>query len=171
MTNIKNVEMKANELGNDIEVVKKELKRIQSVKCRLLKQKGRKDYELAMTECLKEEQLLKEVRSLIEPKEKSVPEMTKEDIERLNYDQTIKAIKSIQSKKTLTKWLTTEEGNNDEYRKACKVEEMLLEHKNNVRPIEDTTIKKTDLVKIIETIENNKDLSNERIVELLNGLL
>jgi len=163
--------MKANELGNDIEVVKKELKRIQSVKCRLLKQKGRKDYELAMTECLKEEQLLKEVRSLIEPKEKSVPEMTKEDIERLNYDQTIKAIKSIQSKKTLTKWLTTEEGNNDEYRKACKVEEMLLEHKNNVRPIEDTTIKKTDLVKIIETIENNKDLSNERIVELLNGLL
>ena len=171
MTNIKNVEMKANELGNDIEVVKKELKRIQSVKCRLLKQKGRKDYELAMTECLKEEQLLKEVRSLIEPKEKSVPEMTKEDIERLNYDQTIKAIKSIQSKKTLTKWLTTEEGNNDEYRKACKIEEMLLEHKNNVRPIEDTTIKKTDLVKIIETIENNKDLSNERIVELLNGLL
>ena len=47
---LKNVELKAVELGNDIEVVKKELKRVASVKCRLLKQKGLPNYEQKLEE-------------------------------------------------------------------------------------------------------------------------
>lgn len=171
MTNLKNIEKVANELGNDLEKVAKELKRIQSVKCRLKKQKGKSSYESEMRKVLEEEQVLKEVRALLDPKEKPVTKFEQEDVDLLDYDETIKAIKSIQSKKTLSRWLTENEGDNDEYREACKIEQMLLEHKKQIRPIEETVVRKTDLVTIIETIENNKDLSQERIVELLKGLL
>lgn len=169
--NMKEVEKKAAELGNDMELVKKELKRVQSVKCRLAKQKGRKDYEKAMKECLAEEQLLKEVRSLLDPKEVTVPSMTQEDVDRLDFDQTVKAIKSIQSKKTLTKWLTDVEGDNDEYRNACRVEAMLLQHKKTVQPVEDALVRKTEITAIIEVIEATPDIKRERVLELLKGLL
>ena len=53
------------------------------------------------------------------------------DVDELDYDETIKAIRSIQSKKTLTKWLTTVENDNDEYRKACKIEKMLIERRES----------------------------------------
>jgi len=168
---LKEIEKVANELGNDLEKVSRELKRIQSIKCRLKKQKGKSSYENEMRKVLEEEQILKEVRALLDPKEKPVTMYSQEDVDILDYDETIKAIKSIQSKKTLTKWLTTVEGDNDEYREACRIEKMLLEHKNNIKPIDETTIRKSDLVTIIDTIENNKDLSQERIVELLKGLL
>ena len=171
MTNLKTIEKVANEFGNDLEKVQKELKRIQSVKCRLKKQKGKSSYQEEMTKVLQEEQILKEVRALLEPKDKTVTTFEQADVDRLDYDETIKAIRSIQSKKTLTKWLTTTEGDNDEYRNACRIEEMLKKHRDNIRPIDETTIRKTDLVTIIETIESNHELSQERIVELLKGLL
>ena len=165
------IEAKANELNNDMELVKKELKRVQSVKCRLAKQKGRKDYEAAMTACLTEEQMLKEVRALLEPKEVSVPSMTQADIDMLDYDQTVKALKSIQSKKSLTRWLTTEDGDNDEYRAACKIEAMLNAHKQTVKPVEDALVRKTEIQAIIDVIESTPDIRRERVLELLTGLL
>lgn len=171
MTNLKMVEEKALELGNDVLKVQSELKRIQSVKCRLKKQKGKSTYQAEMEAVLAEEQLLKEVRQLLNPKEKSVTMFEQDDVENLDYDETVKAIKSIQSKKTLTRWLTTEEGNNDEFRNACRIEKMLLEHKAQIKPIDETTIRKTDLETIIETIESSGELSTDRIVEMLKGLL
>ena len=171
MTNLKMVEEKALELGNDVLKVQSELKRIQSVKCRLKKQKGKSTYQAEMEAVLAEEQLLKEVRQLLNPKEKSVTMFEQADVENLDYDETIKAIKSIQSKKTLTRWLTTEEGNNDEFRNACRIEKMLLEHKAQIKPVDETTIRKTDLETIIETIESSGELSTDRIVEMLKVLL
>ena len=171
MTNLKMVEEKALELGNDVLKVQSELKRLQSVKCRLKKQKGKSTYQAEMEAVLAEEQLLKEVRQLLNPKEKSVTMFEQADVENLDYDETIKAIKSIQSKKTLTRWLTTEEGNNDEFRNACRIEKMLLEHKAQIKPVDETTIRKTDLETIIETIESSGELSTDRIVEMLKGLL
>lgn len=171
MTNLKNVEAKAVELGNDVLKVQSELKRIQSIKCRLKKQKGKSTYETEMKQVLAEEQLLKEVRQLLNPKEKTVTTFEQDDVENLDYDETIKAIKSIQSKKTLTKWLTPVEGDNDEYRNACRIEKMLLEHKANIKPIDETTIRKTELEAVIETIESSGNLSQERIVEMLKSLL
>lgn len=170
-TNLKEIEKIANEFNNDLALVKKEIKRIQSVKCRLGKQKGRTTYQAEMTEVLRQERVLVEVRNLLDPKEKTVTTFEQEDVDRLDYDETIKAIRSIQSKKTLTKWLTSVEGDNDEYREACRIEEMLKAHRDNIKPIDETTIRKTDLVTIIETIEASGDLSQERIVELLRGLL
>ena len=124
-----------------------------------------------MKKVLEEEQVLKEVRSLLEPKEKTVTTFEQSDVDVLDYDETIKAIKSIQSKKTLTKYLTSEAGNNDEYREACRIEQMLLEHKSKIRPIDETVVRKSDLITIIDTIKSSGNLSQERIVELLESLI
>lgn len=169
--NLKEVEKLANEFNNDVERVKKELKRVQSIKCRLKKQKGKKTYEQEMSEVLKYEQLLKEVRSLLVPRKKPVTEYTQEDIELLDYDETIKAIRSIQSKKTLTRWLTDKEGDNDEFKKACEIEKMLIEHREKIKPVDDAYIRKSDLINIIETIESSGNLSQAKIIELLRSLL
>ena len=164
------IEAKANELNNDMEQVRKAIRRVQSMKCNLLKQKGRKDYDVKMAETLAEEQILKEVRSLLEPKETTVTTMTQADVDKLDFDQTVKAIKSIQSKKTHTRWLTTTEGDNDEFRRACQIEQMLLKHKDEVKPIEDAYIRKSELQAIIDVIEATPDISRNRVLELLNSL-
>lgn len=169
--NMKAVEAKAVEMGNDMEQVRRALKRVASMKCNLKKQKGRSDYEAKMRETLAEEQLLKEVRQLLEPKEVTVTTMTQADVGMLDYDQTVKAIKSIQSKKTHTRWLTTEEGDNDEFRKACEIEAMLKAHKELVQPVEDALVRKTELQAIIDVIEATPDISRERVLDLLNGLM
>ena len=166
---LKNVEEKMKEFQN-LEEIKRELKRLQSLKCNLKKNKFQKDYEAKMTAILQEEQLMKEVRDLFNPKKKFVTELTQEDVDRLDWDETIKAIKSIQSKKYHTRWLTPVEGDNYEYRSACRIEEMLLNHKNEVRPIEETVVRKSDIQTIIDTIENSGNLSQEEILRLLKGL-
>jgi len=122
-TNLKKVEEKAKELKT-VENVARELKRIQSIKCRLKKQKGKSTYEAEMTEVIKQEQLLKEVRQLLDPKEKPVTMYEQADVDKLDYDETIKAIRSIQSKKTLSRWLTDVECDNDEFRNAVRIEKM-----------------------------------------------
>ena len=168
---LKNVEMKANELGNDIENVKRELKRVASVKCRLLKQKGRSDYEERMREVLEEEQLLKEVRSYIVGSKKTVTTFEQEDVDSLTYDETIKALKSIQSKKSLTRWLTDVECDNDEFRNAVRIENMLKEHLKKVKPIEDNTVRKSDIQSVIDTIESTGKISTDKILEMLRELM
>lgn len=171
MTNMKEIEKVAEKFGNDLEAVAKELKRVQSLKCRLKKQKGKKTYEEEMTEVVKYEQVLKEVRQLLDPKEKPVTMYTQEDVDQLDYDETVKAIRSIQSKKTLTRWLTDVEGDNDEFRKAVEIEKMLVERRNQIKPVDDEYVRKTDVQTIIDTIEESGNLSQERILELLKSLV
>lgn len=168
--NLKNVEAKARELNYDAELVRKAIRRVQSMKCNLLKQTGRPDYEIKMRATLDEEQLLKQVRALIEPKEVTVTTMSQSDVDKLDFDQTVKAIKSIQSKKTHTRWLTDVEGDNDEFRRACAIEEMLLKHKEEVKPVEDAYIRKSELQAIINVIEATPDITRETVLELLNSL-
>ena len=169
--NVKEVEKKALEMGQDLETVKRELKRVASVKCRLLKQKGRSDYEEALENVLKEEQLLKEVRTYITGSKKTVTTFTQEDVDSLTYDETVKALKSIQSKKSLTRWLTTEEGNNPEFKEACRIEEMLKAHHKMVKPVEDNMVRKSDIQRVIDTIETTGDMSKEKILEMLRDLV
>ena len=170
MTDLKKVEKKANELKT-IENVNRELKRIASVKCRLKKQKGRADYSDKMTEILQQEQLLKEVRQLLNPKKKSVTQYEQADVDKLDYDETIKAIRSIQSKKTLSRWLTDVDGDNDEFRNAVRIEKMLIERREMIKPVDENNVRKTDVQAIIDTIESSGKLSQEKIVELLKGLV
>jgi len=168
MTNIEKV---ANKFDNDVEKIRKELKRIQTVKCRLKKQKGKSSYEKEMTEVLKYEQVLKEARQLLDPKEKPVTQYEQADVDQLDYDETVKAIRSIQSKKTLSKWLTTVAGDNDEYRKACEIEKMLIARRESLKPVDNEYVRKTEIQTIIDTIESSGKLSQERILELLKSLL
>jgi len=173
MTNktIKAVSEKAQAMKNDLVAVKKELKRIQSVKCRLRKQKGRSDYAEAMAKVLAEENLLAEVRNMLEAKPKTVPSFEQADVDKLDYDETIKALKSIQSKKTLSRWLTTVECDNDEYRNAVRVEKMLLEHKAKNAPVAETQVRKSDVQMIIDTIEQTGQMNQEQVLNLLKQII
>lgn len=168
---LKNIEEVAKNY-NSVEEVKKALRSIQSRKSRLKKQKGRSDYEEKMTEILQQEQLLKEVRDYFEPKRKPVPEMTWEDIKLLNYEETLRAIKSIQSKKCLVQHATPNIEDNEEYKKACEIERMLLEHKNNIKPIEETVVRKSDINDLINHLQNQDEkISTKYVIELLEELL
>lgn len=170
-TNLKHVEEISLKFNNNVDEISKELKRIQSVKCRLKKQKGRSTYAQEMTEALKYEQILKEARQLLEPREKPVTQYVQADVDMLDYDETIKAIRSIQSKKTLSKWLTDTECDNDDYRNACKIESMLIARRESIKPVDNDYVRKTDLQTIIDTIESSGKLSQDNIVELLKKLL
>ena len=165
-----NVELKAQELNNDMNEVKRELKRVASIKSRLKRQQGKSTYEQEMNEVLQYEELLKEVRSHLNngSSSKSVPQYTEDDIQVLSYDETIRAIKSIQSKKSLSKWLTPIEGDNDEYRNACRVEDLLRAHKETLQPSGVNSVSKNDIQSIVDMSE---ELSKEDIIEMLKGLL
>ena len=168
---LKNVEKVAKSYQN-VEEVKKAIRSLQSRKSRLKKQKSRKDYEKLMTEILKEEQLLKEVRDYFEPKTIPVTKMTKEDIELLDYDKTIKAIKSIQSKKCNVQHATENINDNVEYQKACQIESWLLEHKENIKPIEETVVRKSDINDLINHLQNQaKKIETSYVISLLEKLL
>lgn len=168
---LKEIQRVANELGNDVNKVASELKRIQSVKCRLKKMKFKATYDEEMNKVLAYEQVLKEVRQLLEPKDKTVTMFEQADVDRLDYDETVKAIRSIQSKKTLSKYLSEIEGDNDEYRSACKIEAMLIAHRKTVQPVDEAYIRKSDLMTIIETIESTGEIETERILEMLKELV
>ena len=171
MINLKEIEKIVVKFDNDTERLAQELKRIQSIKCRLKKQKGKSSYQSEMADILKYEQVLKEARSLLEPKEKAVTKFDQTDVDKLDYDQTVKAIRSIQSKKTLSKWLTDVEADNDEYRKAVEIEKMLVERRNQIKPVDNEYVRKSEIQMIIDTIESSGKLSQEKIIELMQKLL
>ncbi len=156
--------------NDDLGLVKKELKRLQSVKCRLKKEKNDADYQERMQAVLDQEQILKEVRSLLDPKEVKVPDFGQEDVDRLDYDQTLKAIKSIQSKKCLCQQDPSIHGK-EELEKAINVEKMLLEHKKTVKPVEDGLVRKSEIQSILTELQNNKKLTKKAIEELLSKLV
>lgn len=167
MTDLKKIEAKADELGRDLAVVASEIKRLQSAKCRLKKFKGRSDYEVKMTAILQEEEVLKEVRQLLDPKEKPVTMYTEEDVKMLDFDETVKALKSIQSKKCLTKY---DPDNQEGYKKACEIETWLNEHKKAVKPVDTAYVRRTDLQTVIDTIKETGDIKVETILEMLENL-
>lgn len=170
-TNMTNISELATKFNNDVSAIKLELKKVQSTKCRLAKKKGMKNYTEEMTKVVQYEQTLKEARRLLDQKERPVTEYTQDDVDNLDYDETIKAIRSIQSKKSLTKWLTDVECDNDEYREACRIETMLTAHREKIKPVDDSNIRKTELSNLIEIIESTNDLTKEEIIAMFKKLL
>jgi len=167
---LKNIEKIAKSFEN-VEEVRKAIRSVQTQKSRMKQQKSRKDYDERMTEILQKEQLLKEVREYFEPKKIPVPEMTQKDIELLNWDETQKAIKSIQSKKCNTQHLTENLEDNEEYKKACQIEAWLLEHKENIKPIEDTVVRKSEINNLIQHLQKQEEkISTEYVINLLEEL-
>ena len=153
-----------------VEDIKKELKRVQSVKCRLKKMQFKSTYEEEMTKTLNYEELLKQARTVLDPKDKPVTQYTKEDVENLTYDETIHAIKSIQSKKTLSKYLTDDINTNEEYQNACKIEKLLIEHKQEIKPLDENVVSKRNLLDIIENLEQS-EVAKDKLIEMLKNLI
>lgn len=167
---LKEIEKLSSKFEN-VEEVKKELKKVQSQKCRLRKQKNRENYENEMSKVVSYEQALKEVRDYFEPKKPTVTTMTLEQVQDLNYDETVKAIKSIQSKKCLVQFNTENVDENVEYQQALEIEKMLKEHKENVKPIEETVVKKSEVDTVIENLSNLEEkLDKEYVLEMLKKL-
>lgn len=157
---------KSTELGDDIVKVNKELKRIASVKCRLKKAPGRLTYQAEMTACLQEEQLLKNVRSYLTAPRKTVNDLTEEDIAVMNYDEVCKAIRSIQSKKTHTKWaedcLRDEDGlylpgTGESYKEACRIEGLLRARRDELKPVGTTNISVATIRTLVEELRLHVD--------------
>ena len=168
---MKNIQKIAKKYKN-VEEVRKAIRSVQTQKSRLKQQKNRKDYDEKMTKILQKEQILKEVRDYFEPKTIPVPKMTKSDIELLDYDETMRAIKSIQSKKCNVQHATENINDNIEYQKACQIESWLLEHKQNIKPIEETVVRKSDINDLIDHLQKQEEkISTEYVVELLKELL
>lgn len=158
---------KSAELNHDLVEVNKALKRVASVKCRLKAAAGHPDFNANMTACLQEEQLLKHVKGYLTEPRKTVNDLTAEDIEAMNYDEICKAIRSIQSKKTHTKW--AEDCQKDEnglfipgsgpaYKEACRIEAMLLERKHELKPVGTTGFSKAALRDLIAELRLCSDL-------------
>ena len=157
---------------NNVEEVRKAVRAVQSRKSRLKKQKGREDYDEKMTEILKEEQILKEVREYFEPKQIPVTQFTEKEVEKLNYEETLKAIKSIQSKKCNVQFATENIEDNEEYQKACEIEEMLKEHKEKIQPINEYVVRKSEIQDLINHFENlEEEISKEYVVKQLEQLI
>ena len=168
---MKNIQKIAKKYKN-VEEVRKAIRSVQTQKSRLKQQKNREDYDEKMTKILQKEQILKEVRDYFNPKPIPVPKMTKSDIELLNYDETQKAIKSIQSKKCNVQHATENINDNVEYQKACQIESWLLEHKENIKPIEQTVVRKSDINDLIQHLRNqDTKIETEYIINLLEELL
>lgn len=168
---LKKVEQIANKFES-IDSINKEIKKVQSIKCRLKKQKFKSSYNSEMSEILKYEQILKEAKNLLNPREKFVTEFNEQDVNELTLDQTIRAIRSIQSKKTLTKYIKEKIEENFEYQNALKIETLLIIHKNKlIKNNEDVDkVEKTEITKIIEVLQDNEKLTKDQIIELLEKL-
>lgn len=164
---LKDIKKVCEEYNNSVELINNKIKSLQSRRCRLKKFKNSSEYQDEMTQLLQYEQILKEAKSTLVPKKKFVTEYNQEDINKLDFDETRKALKSIQSKKCLSQ----QYGQEDEYLKAENIESMLKEHLQNVKPLDDSYIRKTDLQTVIETIENDITIDRELILEHLKNLI
>lgn len=166
MTNMKEIAKEA-EKFQDLQEVVKELRNVQSAKTRMKKQKERKDYNDKMTKILQREQILKEVRDFLTTPKITTTRMTLADIDKLTYDETIKAIKSIQSKKCNTQYDLVK----DEYNSACEIEQMLLKHKMSIKPIDDNCVKKSQINDVMHEIENLENINKDDMIRLLKSLM
>ena len=171
---------KATELNNDIVEVNKALKRVASVKCRLKAAAGHPDFNANMTACLQEEQLLKHVKGYLTEPRKTVNDLTAEDIEAMNYDEVCKAIRSIQSKKTHTKWSTdckTDEdglilpGTSPAYQEACRIENMLLDRKSVLKPVGTTGFSKAALRDLIAELRLCSDIDATTVLDRIASFI
>lgn len=169
MTNIDMTQViaKATELNNDIVQLNRALKRVASAKTRLNHSPGLPDYNAKMAAILQEEQLLKNVRSYLTEPRKTVNDLTSEDIAAMDYDEVCKAIRSIQTKKTHTKY--AEDCKRDEhglfipgsgamFLEACRIEDMLKERREELQPSGTLRFSKAALRELIATLRLCSDL-------------
>lgn len=179
-TDMTKVIAKAAELNNSIIELNKALKRVASAKTRLNHSPGLPDYNEKMAAILAEEQLLKNVRAYLTEPRKTVNDLTAEDIAAMDYDEVCKAIRSIQSKKTHTKY--AEDCKKDEnglfipgsgamYLEACRIEEMLKARREELEPVGTVRFSKAVMREFIATLRLCSDLDVETCLNRIEAFL
>jgi hypothetical protein len=154
------VVMTEDELQTKLAKISLQLKSLQSRKCRL-RHDHRSSSKQLLTALLVEEDNLKQLRLQLSPKDTTTTTFTDEDIDKLSLQATRNAIRSIQSKKSLTRWLTTIDGDNDEYRHATTIEAKLKLHLSKLEPTK---------VIVGDIITNIDNLTKDDIIQLLKKL-
>lgn len=158
---------KATELNHSLIELQRALKRVASTKTRLKQSAGRPDFNDKMTAVLQEEQLLKHVRDYLADPKKTVSNLTADDIAAMDYDEVCKAIRSIQSKKTHTKWADDCEkdenglfipGSGAMFKEACRIEDMLKERRDELQPVGTMRFSKAALRELIANLRVCSDL-------------
>ena len=148
-----------------IEEATKKIKSLQSQKCRLKKQQSRPDYDKLMQKVTLEEEAMKQVIQAINGPRLTITTMTEEQLRNLSYDETVKAIKSIQSKKCLTQYDTDQ----TEYNKACSIEAILVDHRTSLKPmVNSVSYRKID--ELLEYLENNPKTTKADIIRMIAEL-
>lgn len=172
--------IKATELNNSMTNVNKALKRVASVKCRLNHAPGKATFQADMAACLEEERLLKAVREYLSEPRKTVNDLTETDIANMGYDEVCKAIRSIQSKKTHTKWADDCEkddsgmfipGSGAAYKEACRIEEMLKTRRDELQPEGTQRITKAAIIEFVDNLRNEPDLDVETCLNRIESFL
>ncbi len=163
------VKAKAESLSYDIIKIKREQKRIASIKCRLKKAPRRSTFNEEMTRILQEEYLLNAVKDLVNGPRKNVNTLTQDEVDKMTPEEVIKAIKAIQSKKYHTRWLNDEDGNNDEYREACRIEDMLKRRRTSLSSNSSAT--KYEIQKLLDTLKTCDDLTAEDCIKRLEAAI
>jgi len=162
---------KANLLDNDLLRVNRELKRLASAKCRLKKAPTHTNYNAALTEILQEEELLRCVKAYISGPRKNINHITQEEVDNLNLNETAKALNNIRSKKTHTRWLTTVDGDNDEFREACRIEQMLMKHRDAISTKSKKNVSRIEMMHMLDTLVVCSDLSTEECIERIKRFI
>lgn len=171
---------KATELDNSMVNVNKALKRVASVKCRLNHAPGKATFQAEMAACLEEERLLKAVRDYLTEPRKTVNNLTADDIANMDYDEVCKAIRSIQSKKTHTKWADDCEkddagmfipGSGAAYKEACRIEELLKTRRDELQPESSKRITKAAMLEFVDTMRNDPALDVETCLNRIEAFL
>lgn len=170
---------KAEELNNSVEKVNKELKRVASIKCRLRKMPGRADYATQLQRIEEDENLLKQVRDYLKGPKKNVNTLTEEAISTMDYITVCKAIRAIQSKKTHTRYADDclrdsnglfIPGSGESYKEACRIESLLKERREEIKPESSKVYYETDIHELIDRLEESDMTDAERYNELLSFL-
>lgn len=178
--NANDIITKAAELNNSITELNKALKRVASVKCRLNHAPGKATYQVEMEACLEEERLLKAVRDYLTEPRKTVNNLTEDDIASMDYDEVCKAIRSIQTKKTHTKWADDCEkdenglfipGSGDAYKEACRIEELLKARRDELQPEGTKRITKAAILEFVDTLRNEPDLNAATCLDRIEAFL
>jgi len=147
-----------------IEELNREIKNVQSIKSRLKKKKELKGYNAQMTKVLQKEQLLKEIKSFFTPTKIPTTTYTQEHIDKLTQEETLKALKSIQSKKSNTRYLKDQ----SEYESAVRIEKMLQTHRDKLNKKD--TLSKIKVEELMETIKGYDEVNKEQLLKMIEDM-
>jgi hypothetical protein len=152
--------------ANRLTEIARQLKNLSSIKTNLKKQQLRKDYHEKLAAVTTAMDALQDERRRLQPPKHTVTTITQEQVADLDYDETVRAIKSIQSKKTRSQYSEDREP----YESAIRIEQMLLAHKETLKPSDRSSVRLSTIREILEIASQSPD-PLDYITKALNELL